>query len=64
MMDTYALKVVWDVEGDTNLQVIPVDTRDYLTGELKGDEAQAFYDYLEGISFGVNIDENGIVSYK
>lgn len=64
MMDTYALKVVWDVEGDTNLQVIPVDTREYLTGELKGDEAQAFYDYLEGISFGVNIDENGIVSYK
>lgn len=64
MMDTYALKVVWDVAGDTNLQVIPVDTREYLTGELKGDEAQAFYDYLEGISFGVNIDENGIVSYK
>lgn len=64
MMDTYALKVVWNVEGDTSLQVIPVDTRDYLTGELKGDEAQAFYDYLEGISFGVKIDENGIVSYK
>lgn len=64
MMDTYALKVVWDVEGDTNLQVIPVDTRDYLTGELKGDEAQAFYDYLEGISFGVKIDENGIVSHE
>lgn len=64
MMDTYALKVVWDVAGDTNLQVIPVDTRDYLTGELKGDEAQAFYDYLEGISFGIKIDENGIVSHE
>ena len=64
MTDTYALKVVWNAAGETQLQVIPVDTRDYLTGELKGDEAQAFFDYLEGISFGVKIDENGIVSQE
>ena len=64
MTDTYALKVVWDVAGESQLQVIPVDTRDYLTGELKGDEAQAFFDYLEGISFGVQIDENGMVRQK
>ena len=64
MTDTYALKVVWDVAGETQLQVIPVDTRDYLTGELKGDEAQAFFDYLEGISFDVKIDKNGIVSHE
>lgn len=62
MTDTYALKVVWNVEGETVLQVIPVDTQNHLTRELTGDEAQAFYDYLEGISFGVEIDENGIVS--
>lgn len=62
MTDTYALKAVWDTEGNTSLQVIPVDTRNYLTGELTGDEAQAFYDYLEGISFGVSIDDNGIVT--
>lgn len=61
MTDTYALKAVWDVEGKTSLQVIPIDTRNYLTGELTGDEAQAFYDYLESISFGVEIDENGKV---
>ena len=64
MTDTYALKVVWNVEGETELQVIPVDTREYLTGELKGEEAQAFYDYLEGISFNVEIDENGRVICK
>ena len=63
MTDTYALKVVWDIEGETKLQVIPVDTRSHLTGELKGEEAQAFYDYLEGISFGIEIDENGMVSH-
>ena len=62
MTDTYALKAVWNAEGETVLQVIPVDTRDYLTGELKDGEAQAFYDYLEGISFGITIDENGMVS--
>lgn len=64
MTDTYALKVVWDGEGNTNLQIIPIDTRDYLTGELKDDEAQAFYDYLESISFGIKIDENGMVSHE
>lgn len=64
MTDTYVLKAVWNAEGETVLQVIPVDTRDYLTGELKDGEAQAFYDYLEGISFGITIDENGMVSPK
>lgn len=62
MTDTYALKVLWNAEGETVLQVVPVDTQNHLTRELTGDEAQAFYDYLEGISFGVEIDENGIVS--
>ena len=62
MTDTYALKAVWDAEGNTSLQVIPVDTENYYTSELTGEEAQVFYDYLEGISFGVNIDENGFVT--
>lgn len=62
MVDTYALKAVWDTEGNTSLQVIPVDTVNHLTSELTGDEAQAFYDYLEGISFDVTIDENGMVT--
>ena len=64
MTDTYALKAVWDADGKTSLQVIPVDTRNYLTGELTGSEAQAFYDYLEGISFGVSIDEVGNVTER
>lgn len=63
MTDTYALKVVWDAEGNTSLQVVPVDTRNYVTGELSGDEAQSFYNYLEGISFDVTIDENGYVTH-
>ena len=62
MTDTYALKVVWDTDGETRLQVIPIDTQNHLTKELEGDEEQAFYDYLESISFEVTIDEEGMVS--
>ena len=62
MVDTYALKVVWDAEGKTTLQVIPIDTKNYYTSELEGAEAQAFYDYLEGISFDVSIDDKGFVT--
>ena len=58
----YATKVTWDAEGNTSLQVIPVDTNNYYTSELTGEDAQAFYDYLEGISFGVSIDEFGNVT--
>lgn len=61
MVDTYALKVEWDTKNQLDLQVIPVDTRDLLTAELTGEEAQEFYRYLESISFGVEIDENGKV---
>ena len=62
MMDTYALKVVWSAEGTTSIQVIPVGTVDYYTSELSAEDTQAFYDYLEGISFDVTIDENGMVT--
>ena len=62
MTDTYALKVVWNAEGETVLQVIPVDTESHLTQELKEEEKLSFINYLEEISFGVEIDENGVVS--
>lgn len=63
MVDTYALKVVWNEDDRLQLQVIPVDTRELLTAELKGDERLAFYDYLEGISAGIEIDDDGMVNY-
>lgn len=61
MVDTYALKVVWDVEGNTQLQIIPVGTSNSLTSELTGEDKQTFYDYLESISFDIEIDEDGKV---
>lgn len=62
MTDTYTLKVVWDSEGKSHLQVIPIGTNNYYTSELTGEDQQAFYKYLEGISFGITIDENGMVA--
>lgn len=62
MVDTYALKAVWDADGRTSLQIIPIGTQNYYTSELEGEEKQAFYDYLENISFDITIDENGVVT--
>ena len=62
MTDTYALKVLWDAEGKVSLKVIPVDTQNYYTAELNQEDTQAFYDYLESISFDVTIDDEGNVS--
>lgn len=63
MVDTYALKAVWSEDDTIQLQVIPIDTRNLLTAELAGEEKKAFYKYLEGISAGITIDEDGMVTY-
>ena len=62
MVDTYALKATFNQAGQTQLQVIPVGISNAFTQELTGEKALKFYEYLEGISFGVEIDENGIVT--
>lgn len=59
---TYALKVVWDGEGESRLKVLPVETADTFTYGLEDDAALEMYDYIEKISFGVSIDENGMVT--
>lgn len=63
MVDTYALKAVWDGENSTQLQIIPIGTSDLLTSELTGEDKIDFYRYLEGISAGITIDEEGMVTY-
>uniref|UniRef100_UPI004055C38B CapA family protein n=1 Tax=Agathobacter sp. TaxID=2021311 RepID=UPI004055C38B len=62
MADTYALKVLWDKDGKTTLQILPVGIANYDTYELKGQERSEFMEYLESISFDVSIDEDGYVS--
>lgn len=62
MVKTYMLKVIWDTAGESRLTVIPVVTASALTRNLEGQEAQEMYQYLQGISYGVTIDENGLVT--
>ena len=61
MVDTYGLKVVFDAEGNTKVQVIPVGTSNYVTKELTGEKRTEFLRYLESISFEVEIDDDGMV---
>lgn len=62
MVDTYAVKAIFDQNGETHLQVIPVGIAKAYTQELTGDKKTEFYKYLESISFGIDIDENGFVT--
>ena len=62
MVDTYALKATFDANGRTTIQVIPVGISKAFTSELTGTEASTFYEYLEDVSFGVEIDEKGFVT--
>ena len=63
MVDTYALKVEWEEDDSLKLQVIPIDTSDLHTAELDGEEKESFYRYLEGISAGITIEDDGMVTY-
>ncbi len=62
MVATYALKVLWSVDGQAQLQVIPVKTDNALTADLIGEAKQEMLRYVENISFDVSIDENGMVT--
>lgn len=61
MVSTYALKVIWDGTGESSLKVIPVAAANALTSELEGQAAQEMLQYIENISYGITIDENGMV---
>lgn len=61
-VDTYTIRVNFTAEGETILQVIPVAAKNAQTSELIGTDKQEFLDYLEGISYDVEIDENGMVT--
>lgn len=64
MVKTYMLKVIWDTAGKSQLTVIPVVTASALTRNLEGQEAQEMYRYLQEISYGVGVDENGTVTQE
>ncbi len=58
---TAAVKVTVDAEGNASCQLLPAAASNGKTYLLEEDERQAVFDYMEGISYGVTIDENGMV---
>ncbi len=62
MGGTYVLKVLLQKEGGCQLKVVPVAASDALTRQLEGQEKTAFLDYIEDISYGVSVGEEGVVT--
>ncbi len=62
MVDTYALKVNFSLEEGASLQVIPVSISKGYTSELTGSKAAEMLAYIQELSFGVVIDEDGYVT--
>ena len=59
---TALLKVYIDEEGTLALQLIAAEAENSLTRALSGEEEEAVYEYVESISYGARIDDQGYVS--
>ncbi|RDU24427.1 CapA family protein [Anaerosacchariphilus polymeriproducens] len=58
---TAALKVTINSNQESQLQVIPCSASNAYTTKLEDQNAQNLYDYLEGISYSISINEEGKV---
>lgn len=59
---TAVLKVEADGKGGMTLQLLPAAASSSKTSGLSGDMADSVLDYMESISFGVQIDEQGYIT--
>lgn len=62
-LDTGMVKVVIDRDGLVSYQFIPCLQSGCKTGRLDGEEKKRVLDYMRGISEGVQIDEDGYVTW-
>lgn len=59
------LKLYLDPDGSVRTQLLPAMNKDIYTYLLTDkDEKKAYYDFIEGLSYGVSIDENGFITEK
>ena len=59
---TMAVNVDLDNDGNAVWSIVPAQASGGLTYVLEGDAAQNVINYVESISFGVDIDENGVIT--
>lgn len=58
---TMAVKLEIPEEGETVIRLLPASAQNARTGILEDTEAEELYRYVESISEGVSVDENGVV---
>lgn len=56
---TAAVKVTVDADGNASYQLLPASASNGTTNLLTGTDAKALYQYMEGLSFGVQITDEG-----
>lgn len=59
---TALMKIVWKTDGSLSLQMIPASASGAKTSACTGDSASNLLQYVENISFDVQIDEEGYIS--
>lgn len=59
---TVVLKVTVDENQKLALQMIPAAASDSKTSDLTGERGQAVLNYMEQISFDIEVDENGVIT--
>lgn len=59
---TAAVKVVVDSDGTVSYQLLAATASNGKTVLMEGAEMENLYQYMEGLSYGVKIDENGYVT--
>lgn len=56
---TAAVKVTVDADGNASYQLLPASASNGTTNLLTGTDAKELYQYMEGLSFGVQITDEG-----
>lgn len=57
------LEIILEPEGTVDVKIVPVMTGDSYTYMLENeDDIKKYYQYMSDISFGVSIDENGLIT--
>jgi poly-gamma-glutamate synthesis protein (capsule biosynthesis protein) len=59
---TALAKAVWDADGNLSLQIIPASASGAKTSVCTDEAADEILQYLESISTGIEIDDDGFVS--
>lgn len=59
---TMAVKFEISAQGEVQIRILPAAAENARTAQEEGSEAQATYHYIESISNGIAIDDNGLLS--